>query len=54
MPNQKIKKLRRKQRRRRKVRELKRRLESETDFARRNRLIAKLRKISPGAPIPDF
>ena len=54
MPNQKIKKLRRKQRRRRKVRYLRRRLETEPDIAKRNRLIAKLRRISPRAPITDI
>lgn len=52
MRTQKDKDLRRKQQRRRKVRYLRRRIEQAKDLRERERLIAKLRRISPRAPIP--
>lgn len=45
--------MKRRQRRRRKVRYLRDRLKETTDPAERERLIAKMRKISPTAPIPE-
>ncbi|MFC2037584.1 DUF6800 family protein [Chloroflexota bacterium] len=45
--------LRRRQRRQRKVHYLRARLERTLDSAERQRLIAKMRKISPTAPVPD-
>lgn len=45
--------LRRRQRRRRKVRYLRDRLEQTTDPRKRQRLIAKIKKISPTAPVPE-
>jgi indole-3-glycerol phosphate synthase len=45
--------LRRKQRRQRKVRYLRSRLETTTDPEERQRLIAKIKKISPTAPVPE-
>jgi hypothetical protein len=45
--------LRRRQQRRRKVRYLRDRLENTTDPDERERLIAKIQKISPTAPVPD-
>jgi hypothetical protein len=45
--------LRRKQQRRRKVRYLRARLERTKDSQERQRLIAKIKKISPGSPVPD-
>lgn len=44
--------LRRKQQRQRKVRHLHARLEQTNDSQRRQRLIAKIKKISPGSPVP--
>jgi len=48
-----IKDLRRKQRRRRKVHFLRQRIIEASDMKERERLIAKLRRISPKAPIPE-
>jgi hypothetical protein len=45
--------LRRQQRRRRKVRYLRARLEKTNEPRRRQRLIAKIQKISPTAPVPE-
>ena len=45
--------LKRRQRRRRKVKHLRDRLQNTTDPAERRRLIAKIRKISRTAPVPD-
>jgi indole-3-glycerol phosphate synthase len=44
--------LRRKQQRRRKVHYLQARLEKTNDSQQRQRLIAKIKKISPGSPVP--
>jgi hypothetical protein len=44
--------LRRKQQRQRKVRYLHARLEETNDSQKRQRLIAKIKKISPGSPVP--
>ncbi len=43
----------RKQTRRRKIRHLRRRLEEATNPADRQRLIAKIKRVSPTAPVPD-
>jgi indole-3-glycerol phosphate synthase len=43
----------RKQRRKRKVRKLRQRLEQTTNPADRRRLIAKIRRASPTAPVPE-
>ena len=43
----------RKQRRKRKVHKLRQRLEQTTDAAERKRLIEKIRRISPTAPVPE-
>ena len=43
----------RKQRRKRKVHQLRQRLEQTTDPAERKRLIEKIRRVSPTAPVPD-
>lgn len=48
-----IKDMRRRQRRRRKVRYLRDRLAETTDYRKRQELIAKIRKLSPKAPVPD-
>jgi hypothetical protein len=53
MKRQKDKDLRRKRQRRRKVRFLRRRIAEAKDLRERERLIAKLCRISPSAPIPD-
>jgi indole-3-glycerol phosphate synthase len=45
--------LRRRQRRRRKVRYLRKRLADTTNAKERLRLIAKIKKISPTAPLPE-
>jgi hypothetical protein len=45
--------LRRKQRRRRKLRFLRRRLAETSEMEKRRKLIAKIRKISPQAPVPE-
>jgi hypothetical protein len=45
--------MKRRQRRRRKVRYLRDRLKEAADLAERERLIAKMRRISPTAPIPE-
>jgi hypothetical protein len=44
--------LQRRQRRRRKVRYLRDRLEQTTEPAERRRLIAKIKKLAPNAPVP--
>ena len=45
--------IKRRQRRRLKVRALKRRLTTSNSAQERQRLIAKIRKIAPTAPVPD-
>jgi hypothetical protein len=45
--------LKRRQRRRQKVRALRDRLEKTLDAKERRRLIAKIKKISPTAPVPE-
>jgi indole-3-glycerol phosphate synthase len=45
--------LKRRQRRRRKVRALRDHLEKTLDTKERRRLIAKIKRISPAAPVPD-
>ncbi|MGQ9599973.1 MAG: DUF6800 family protein [Anaerolineae bacterium] len=45
--------MRRRQRRRRKVRALRQRLAQTTDPQQRQRIIAKIKKIAPTAPVPD-
>jgi hypothetical protein len=52
MGRQAIRDLRRRQRRRLKVRWLRRRLEQTVDPRERRRLIAKIRKVSATAPVP--
>jgi indole-3-glycerol phosphate synthase len=47
-----IKSMRRRQRRRRKVRQLRDRLAETTDSRRRQQVIAKIQRISPRAPVP--
>lgn len=53
MGRQPIRDLRRRQRRRRKVACLRKRLAQATNPQERRRLIAKIRKISLTAPVPD-
>lgn len=45
--------LRRRQRRQRKVRYLRDRLAQSTDLRERQRLVAKIQKIAPTAPVPE-
>jgi hypothetical protein len=45
--------LRRRQRRRRKVRDLRERLERTNDPRERERLIDKIKRIAPTAPVPE-
>ena len=45
--------LARRQRRKRKVHDLRERLERTTEPAERQRLIAKIKKLSPNSPIPE-
>lgn len=45
--------LRRRQQRKRKVQDLRRRLEQTNSPQERERLIAKIKKISPTAPVPE-
>jgi hypothetical protein len=45
--------LKRRQRRKRKLRYLRRRLAETTDVQERQRLIAKIHRISPRAPVPE-
>jgi len=49
----KIKKVHRRQRRKRKLRYLRRRLQRTTDPGMRRRLIMKMKRISPRAPVPE-
>jgi hypothetical protein len=53
MTRQRKRDIRRRQARQRKVRRLRGRLESTTDRNERQRLIAKIQKISPFAPVPE-
>ncbi|MBN1136702.1 MAG: hypothetical protein JXM73_08950 [Anaerolineae bacterium] len=53
MSRQPRKDLRRRQRRHQKVRYLRQRLEQTTNAQARQRLIAKIKKISPMAPVPE-
>jgi hypothetical protein len=46
-------KVRRRRRRKRKLRYLRRRLAKTTDVQERRRLIDKIRRISPRAPVPE-
>ena len=52
MSRQRKRDIKKRQRRHRKIRYLRARLERTTDLEERDRLIAKLRKISPTAPLP--
>jgi hypothetical protein len=45
--------MKRKQRRQRKVRHLKERLNETTNAPERRRLIAKIQRLSPAAPVPE-
>jgi len=45
--------MKRRQRRRRKIRHLRRQLAQKSDFMERQRLIAKIQKISPKVPVPE-
>lgn len=54
MPNAKIKKLRRRQRRKNKLRYWRRRLSKAEDLRERERIIEKIRQLSPHAPIADY
>ena len=54
MANHKIKKLHRKQRRKCKLHYWRRRLFQSNDLAERERIIDKIRRISPQAPIQDY
>jgi len=53
MRTEKDRKLRRRRTRKRKLRYLRRRLAQATDPAERQRLIEKIRRVSPTAPIPE-
>ncbi|NIO69487.1 MAG: hypothetical protein GTN71_10740 [Anaerolineae bacterium] len=53
MTTARIRKLRRRQRRKRKLRYLRRRLAEAKDADERQRLIVKMRRISPHAPVQD-
>jgi hypothetical protein len=50
----KVKKKRRRGRRKRKLHYLRRRLTQTKDVSERRRLIEKMRRISPRAPVPDI
>ena len=54
MANSKTKKLRCKQRRKRKLHYWRHRLIQSNDLAERERIIKKIRRISPQAPISDY
>ena len=54
MANYKIKKLHRKQRRKRKLHYWRRRRIQSNDLAERERIIDKIHRISPQAPIQDY
>ena len=54
MPNAKMKKLHRRQRRKYKLRYWRRRLSAAEDLRERERIIAKIRRLSPHAPIADY
>jgi hypothetical protein len=53
LPNYKTRKIQRKKRRKRKLRYLRHKLAETTDSATRRRLIKKIRRISPRAPVPE-
>jgi hypothetical protein len=53
MTTTRIKDLRRRQRRRRKVRALRDRLNESNSPSERHRLIDKIKRISPRAPVPE-
>jgi hypothetical protein len=53
MTTARIRKLRRRQRRKRKLRYLRHRLAEAKGLDERSRLIAKIRRISPYAPVPN-
>ena len=53
MPTTPIKRLRRRQRRKRKLHYLRRRLAEAKSKDERRKLIAKMHRISPRAPVPD-
>jgi hypothetical protein len=53
LPNYKVKKVHRRRRRKRKLRYLRRRLAETTDSAQRQRLITKIRRISPHGLVPE-
>lgn len=44
----------RRQRRQRKVKDLRRRLAAASTVEERNKLIAKLQRVSPTAPLPEY
>jgi hypothetical protein len=53
LPHTRTKKKRKKRRRRQKLRYLRRRLAETRDLRERRRLIDKIKRISPKAPVPD-
>jgi hypothetical protein len=53
MATQPIKDMRRRQRRQRKVHALRQRLLKTTSYQERQRIIAKIKKASPTAPVPE-
>lgn len=54
MPNVRIRKLRRKQRRKSKLHHLRRQLATTKDLSRRDRLIKQILDLSPAAPIAEY
>ena len=54
MANSKMKKLHRRQRRKYKLRYWRRRLAKTQDLRERERIITKIRRLSPHAPIADY
>jgi hypothetical protein len=54
LANVKVKKKRKRRRRRQKLRHLRRRLAETEDLTVRRRLIARIRRISPKAPVPEM
>jgi hypothetical protein len=53
MSRQPMRDLRRRQRRQTKVRDLRKHLTQTTDPRERRRIIAKIRKVAPTAPVPE-
>jgi hypothetical protein len=54
LPNLKVRKIRRKKRRKAKLSKLRERLAEATSRSERERLIVKILRISPNAPVPDL